>query len=131
MTTRNVEVMDTIVSMLAEGKKLSKALNLVYTKRNVMIPFTEEMLDVRVTDLGMSSRTANALMRAHLRTVNEVVEFCKNERVSKIKNIGTSSCIELLEAILDHCWSVMNNVERTDFLKDTVVRNARYLREGF
>lgn len=131
MTQRNIDTMDTIVGMLAEGKKLSKALNLVYTKRNVAIPFTEEMLDVRVTDLGMSTRTANALMRAHLRTVNDVVEFCSKQKVSQIKNIGTSSCIELLETILDHCWSKMSNERRTDFLIDAVERNARYLREGF
>ena len=131
MTTRNIDTMDTIVSMLAEGKKLSKALKLVYTKRNVAIPFTEEMLDVRVTDLGMATRTSNALMRAHLRTVDDVVEFCKTEKVSKIKMLGTSSCIELLETILDHCWSKMDNERRTNFLIDTVERNARYLREGF
>ena len=131
MTTRNIDTMDTIVSMLAEGKKLSKALKLVYTKRNVAIPFTEDMLDVRVLDLNMSTRTSNAFMRAHLRTIKEVVEFCNKESITKVKTLGTTSCIELFETILDHCWSKMDNERRTKFLIDTVERNTRYLREGF
>lgn len=130
MTTRNINTMDRIVDMLAEGKKLSRALNLIYTKRNVAIPFTEEMLDARVLDLNMSTRTTNGLMRAHLRTIKDVVEFCSKEKITKIRALGTSSCIEVFETILDHCWSKMDNEKRTDFLIDTVERNARYLRES-
>ena len=131
MTQRNIDTMDTIVGMLAEGKKLSKVLQIVYTKRNVAIPYTEEMLDTRIFDLNMSTRTTNALMRAHLKTIKEVVEFCNKEKITKVKTLGNSSCIELFESILDYCWSTMSNNRRTDFLIDTVERNARYLREGF
>lgn len=131
MTQRNINTMDTIVDMLTEGKKLSEALKLVYTKRNVAIPYTEEMLDVRVTDLKMSMRTTNALMRAHLKTIKDVVKFCKTEKITSLKTFGVSCGIELFETILDRCWSKMDNERRTDFLIDTVERNARYLREGF
>ena len=131
MTTRNINTMDTIVGMLAEGKKLSKALKLVYTKRNVAIPYTEEMLDARILDLNMTTRTTNALMRAHLKTIKDVVEFCSKEKITKVKTLGNNSCIELFESILDYCWSKMDDNRRADFLIDIVERNILYLREEF
>ena len=130
MNQRNIDTMEMVVSLLAEGKSLSRALNLVYTKRNVVIPYNED-IDEYVLKLGLSTRTTNALMRAHLRTVKEVVEFCSTEKVTTIQSMGVGSCTELFETILDFYWSKMDEDKRVSFLIDTVERNAPYLREGF
>ena len=129
MTQKNIDVMDIIVSKMVEGDKLSKALQRVYSKRNVVIPYNEESFSVSLMGLGASSRATNALLRARLRTVGDVVEYCKTNKITEIVNLGRNSGIEIFEAILDYCWDHMSQKERVSFLIDTVERNSGNIRE--
>lgn len=128
MTQKNIDVMDIIVSKMVEGAKLSKALKLVYNKRNVCIPYSEESFNVPIVELGMSFRVTNSLLRAKLRTIGEVVEFCDDYKITRVTNLGQNSGIEVFEAILDYCWEHMTQSERTSFLIDTVERNSENVR---
>ena len=129
MTQRNIDVMDIIVSKMAEGANLSKALKLVYNKRNVFIPYTEDNMDIDIRELGMTSRSTNALLRNGIRTITDIIDFCTEQKITRVRNLGVSSGIEVFETILDYCWDHMNNDERTSFLIDTVERNSEYIRE--
>lgn len=129
MTQRNIDVMDIIVSKMEDGTKLSKALKLVYNKRHVYIPYNENIFNVSLMALGMTSRSTNALLRAGLRTLGDVISFCNKHKITEIANVGQSSGIEVFETILNYCWDHMDNDERTDFLIDTVKRNSEYIRE--
>lgn len=124
MTQRNIEIMDIIVNKMAEGETLSKALKMVYSKRNVYIPYNEGDLDVSLMDLGMTSRATNPLLRAKLRTISDVVEFCKENKITDIVNLGRISGIEVFETILDYCWDNMSKNEKVSFLIDIVERNS-------
>lgn len=128
MTQRNIDVMDIIVSKMAEGAKFSKALKLVYTKRKVCIPYNAKYRDVSLMDLGMGGRTTNSLFRGNLKTIGDVVSFCGDKKITDIVNLGKSSGVELFEAILDYCWAHMSKDERTEFLIDTVERNSEYIK---
>lgn len=128
MTQKNIDVMDVIVSKMAEGASFSKALKLVYNKRNVCIPYNEGHFDVSLMELGMTSRATNALLRARLRTLGDVIEFCKGQRITEITNLGRSSGIEVFETILDYCWERMTEKEKELFLIDTVERNGEHIR---
>ena len=130
MTQRNIDVMDIIVSKMAEGATLSKALKRVYNQRNVCIPYNDSDFDVSVMSLGLSNRAVNALFRAKLRTLGSVIEFCNENNITDIVNLGKSSGIEIFEAILDYCWGHMSQDKRAKFLIDTVERNGNNIREG-
>ena len=82
-----------------------------------------------VMNLGMTSRSTNALLRAGLRTIGDVIDFCNTNKITKIVNLGRSSGIEVFEAILDYCWNHMSHEERVSFLIDAVERNSGYVRE--
>ena len=129
MTQKNIDVMDIIVTKMVEGDTLSKALKTVYSKRHVVIPHKEEIYEVSITSLPMSNRTANTLMRGRLKTIGEVIEFCKAKKITEVTNLGINSGIELFETILDYCWDHMNQEERVSFLIDTVERNSDNIRE--
>ena len=129
MTQRNIDVMDIIVSKIKEGTKLSKALKLVYNKRNVFVPYVEDNMAIDIRDLGMTGRSTNALLRNGIRTITDIIDFCTEQKITKVKNLGVSSGIEVFETILDYCWDHMNNDERTKFLIDTVERNSEYIRK--
>ena len=124
-----VETAHLIASKMIEGKKLSKALALVYTKRELVIPSDLSVLDVKIVDLKMSNRTTNALMRAKLTTIGEVATYCEKNKLTDIKLFGKGSGVEMLEAILDYCWDCLTTSERTEFLLDIVERNEENLRE--
>jgi DNA-directed RNA polymerase alpha subunit len=128
MTQKNIDVMDIIVSKMADGASFSKALKLVYNKRNVCIPYNEGHFDVSLMELGMTSRATNALLRAKLRTLGDVIEFCQSHNITEVVNLGKSSGIEVFETILDYCWERMTAKEKELFLIDTVKRNSEYIR---
>ena len=130
MTQRNIDVMDIIVSKMAEGVKLSKALEYVYSKRNVHIPYKEDYFDVLIVDLGLSRRSSNALMRAKMRRLGDVVKFCNVKKITDITNLGVASGIEIFETILDYCWNKMSQKEKVSFLIDTVERNSDHIRSA-
>lgn len=128
MTQRNIDIMDAIVDKMIEGETLSQALKSVYRKRQVLIPYNEEIFGVSLMDLKMSCRTTNALLRTGLRTLGDVVNYCKTHKIIDISNLGKSSGIEVFETILDYCWAHMTIKERTTFLMDTVERNTLNIR---
>ena len=128
MTQREIDTMDVIVNKMLEGAKLSQALKEVYTKRNVLIPYNKEDFNISLMDLGMSCRSTNALLRAGLRTLGDVVDYCKARKITDIANLGRNSGVEIFETILDCCWKRMSASERMDFLVDTVERNSIYMR---
>lgn len=129
MTQRNINVMDIIVDKMAEGDKFSKALQQVYDKRNVCIPYNDEDFNVSVMNIGLSSRAIRALVRAKLMTLGDVVEFCNKHKITEIVSMGQSTGIEVFETILDYCWDHMPQEERVSFLIDTVERNEKHIRK--
>ena len=120
--------LDIIINELASGKKLSKALSAVYSKRKVSIPYDEELFSVDVRELGMSNRATNALMRAKLTTINQLIMFVEDRKITDIRNLGISSCEEIMETILDYAWDNMDTSKKANFLMDVMVRNAKYLK---
>lgn len=128
MTQKNINTMNTIVEEMAAGKKLSQALKTVYSKRNVIIPYKEEIFNVSVLSLKMSSRTSNALMRSRLKTLGDVIDYCQNKKITTVSCMGPMSAVELFETILDYCWKHMSQNERVSFLIDTVERNEQNIR---
>ena len=128
MTTKNVEVMDIIVSKMAEGKTLSKALKLVYTKRNVAIPYCDEMFDIPLTQLNLSLRSRNTIARTEFNTINDVIRFKEYDDFKSMRGFVRSAYIELCEKILDYAWDHTSKQAKTDFLIDVVERNSNNIR---
>jgi hypothetical protein len=127
----DIDVMDRIVDELGYGRKISEALATVYVKRSVAIPYKEDTLKVLIANLGLSGRTSNALLRTKLFTLNDVVEFTQERKITEVKNFGVTSGIEVFETILDICWDNMTEAQKTDFLIDTVIRNSENIRDEF
>jgi hypothetical protein len=130
MTTRNIEIMDKIVDMVAAGDKISKALEKVYEKRNVVFFCDDQYLDHPISELNLSPRAYNALMRGRLRTVGDTINCFVNKQSDTIKGFGALLGVETFEAILDYCWDHMNNDKRVAFLIDAVQRNEEWIRQG-
>jgi DNA-directed RNA polymerase alpha subunit len=120
---------DTIINELAKGVTISTALSTVYTKRKVTIPYKKQWFDIDVRDLGLDSRSSNALKRAHLDTLNDLMAYIEDDhKPIDIRNLGVGSGKKLMEKILDYAWTCMDDKEKAEFLIDAVVMNEQYLR---
>lgn len=125
----NINCMDRVVDELAAGKSLSDALKAVYTKRHVRIPMTDDILIIRIEDLGISNRTVGAIRRAHIRTVGSLIDsIADGRKLSDIRTLGRISQIEIKEALLNYAWNHMSMKEKEKFLIDTVVHNIDNVR---
>ena len=130
MTQNNINTMSAIVDYLEDGKKLSQALNYVYAKRHVIIPFNEDDMQLPLQTLGLSNRTQNALLRYGARTIGDTVRVSTNKELDRVRNFGHACGIELFETLLDYCWDRMDDEHRAAFLIDAVERNVCNLREA-
>ena len=128
MTQKNIDTMDLIVSKMAHGKTLSRALHEVYTKRNVVIPYREKWMECELTSLKMTLRTTQALLRNKMKTIGDIVNYTNEYKITSLKTFGKVSAIELFESILDYCWRHMTQNEKDKFLIDTVQRNSENFR---
>ena len=126
MTQKNIDTMAIIVDELANGKKLADALKEVYTKRTVVLPYNEGILSVEVTKLDMPLKITNTLMRAKLKTLMDVVNYCDNQKIRTVKGLGEISAIELFETIVNYTWDHMSSDERTEYLISIVEKNEEY-----
>ena len=126
MTQKNIDRMDAIVNELAAGKTIADALKIVYSKRNVVIPYNEELLSVGIEKLGMTTRTTNALRRNKMHTLLDVVNYCSKQKITTAKTFGNNLGIELFETVLNYLWDNMSSDERAAFLIDAVERNEQY-----
>jgi DNA-directed RNA polymerase alpha subunit len=121
--------MDMVVNGLAEGKSFSEALRAVYVKRRVHLPMGADMLDASITSLRLSNRTMNAIRRAHVQTIRDLMDRVEDGYgLDKIKNFGEQSQRETKAALLDYAWNHMSQREKDDFLIDTVARNIDNVR---
>ena len=128
MTQKNIDTMELIVSKMAHGNTLSAAMRDVYVKRNVAIPYREEWLECKLTDLKMSMRTTSALLRNKMQTIGDIVNYTNEHKIIDLKTFGGVSAIELFESILDYCWDSMSQTEKDRFLADAVKRNSYNIR---
>lgn len=128
MTQKNIDVMDIIVSKLKTGTNFSKALELVYDKRTVCIPYDESMFEIKVEAIKKSAGLTNLLLRNKIKTLNEAIDFCTEYGVLQLKGCGKKYGTELFENILDYRWDHMTEKERVEFLIDTVERNSNNIR---
>ncbi len=129
MTERNIEIMDVIVDKMIAGKTLTDALKDVYSKRNVVIPFVDEDLNIPIEKLGMSNRTTYALMRGRLSTLGDVVRYCEKQKITTINLLGANAGIETFETIVNYLWNKLDKESRVEFLIDIVEKNTGNLRE--
>lgn len=129
MTELNINCMDRVVDELAKGKTISEALESVYYKRKVRVPIRDNITSIKIEDLGLAGRTTNAIKRAHLNTIGDVVEFVERGRnMTDIPALGRVSIRDFMEAVLNHSWNLMSLQEKVDFLMTTVERNVCNIR---
>lgn len=105
-----------IKDLLKNGTKISQALKEVCSSQKIYIPFNDGDFNILLEELGLSVRSYNALKRAKLNTLNDVIQNFDKSGWNSIKNLGKVSATEIFEKIIDVAWNSMDDAQKEEFL---------------
>lgn len=105
-----------ITELLDSGASMGRALRRVCGNKKISIPYDEKIFDMPIEELGLSTRSYNALKREKINTLNDAVHSLENQGWRDIKNLGKVSATEIFETIIDVAWRNMSVVQKRNFL---------------
>lgn len=82
-----------------------------------------------IEDLTFSVRSQNALKRAGLFTVRDVVRALSQDELGKIRNLGRKSISEIKTRILVFGYEALGTEGRLDFFRDLIAHNPENMEE--
>ena len=129
MEQKNIKALHGIIAELENGKTISEALSVYYTKRKVLIPIKESIHNRHLDVIEFSVRTQNALKRNNLMTFGDIIDYIESgNKLNKIRNLGVNSMTEFCEKMLDYNFDLLNADEKVKFLVTFVEENEHSLR---
>ena len=130
MEKKNIKALHGIIAELENGKTISEALSVYYTKRKVLIPIKEKVRNCQLDIIEFSARMSNGLKRQHLFTFGDVFDYIENgNKLSDIKNVGLVSMKDFCEKMLNYNFNLLSADEKVNFLITFVEENEESLRK--
>jgi DNA-directed RNA polymerase alpha subunit len=104
---------------------LVEVLNVVFGKNiSVLVPFTKNACNTSVDDLDFSVRASNALKRAGVFTVGDIIDLIMGEEgLKKVRNLGKKTENEIKTKVLAFGYSRLTENEQKQFLIEVINRN--------
>ena len=129
MEQKNIKALHGIIAELENGKTISEALSVYYTKRKVLIPIKKCVYDRHLDVIEFSARTHNALKRNNLMTFGDILDYIESgNKLNKVRNLGVNSMTEFCEKMLNYNFDLLNADEKVDFLVTFVAENEASLK---
>ncbi len=108
-----------------------QAVGLVETLRKyfgynlkVEIGYSTTSIATSIDDINFSVRAHNALKRAGMFTIGDVIQAIQNDQLLKIRNLGKKSIAEIKTRILVFCFERLSAQEKETFWADLINLNA-------
>ena len=104
---------------------LPETISKVFGKNvNVRVGFTRIDCDKKVEEIDFSVRAINSLRRAGLNTIGDVIDAVAQEKIMRIKNLGTKTRNEIKTCLLLLSYDNLSVIEKKQFLMDVLDRNV-------
>ena len=91
----------------------------------VFVPFSKKACDTEIDAIDFSVRALNALKRAGLFTIGDVIDSIAREELSKIRNLGKKTVNEIQTQILMFGYNKLNEREKVDFFYEILENNCK------
>ena len=109
-----------------ETHGLMNTLCTVYGKGcQVELGYTQKLCDTNVSELDLSVRSYNALMRANCKTIGEAITAINEGVLMKVRNLGVKSVAEIRRLILEYGYAQANDRRKKEFLHNLVRINKK------
>ena len=103
---------------------LIQAIHDVYGSNvKVEIGFSGAACETSIDDINFSVRSQNALKRAGLFTVRNVIEAISNDGLLQIRNLGKKSINEIKTRILAFGYDQLSAAGKMEFVRDLLNKN--------
>ena len=91
----------------------------------IELGYTQKLCDTNVSELDLSVRSYNALMRANCKTVGEAITAINEGALMKVRNLGVKSVAEIRMLILEYGYSQLSDRRKKEFLHNLVKLNSK------
>ena len=91
----------------------------------VSVPFSKKACDTEVDNIEFSVRAMNALKRAGLFTIGDIIDCITREELSRIRNLGKKTVNEIQTRILSYGYERLTENEKKRFFYEVVDNNCR------
>lgn len=100
---------NTISAMIKDGKKFKK-------QNGNQIYFNIRNYNTPITELTLPNRALNASARNGIDTIEKMIDVLNNNKIVKLRGIGTKTIKEMKMSILEWQWVHMSEDEKTQYL---------------
>ena len=116
-----------IISTLIETEKhygLPVLLDYIFGK-NIVVKTGVKYSDCEksIDELNLSVRSQNALRRAQIDTIGDLVDALNKEAVKEIRNLGRKSYSEIQTKLLVYNYESMSERKKADFMESLIDNN--------
>lgn len=119
---------ETIVKALMESTReygLVTTLGQVFGNNiQVNVGFTQSACDTGIEELALSVRSYNALRRANVTTLGDLVAKLNEGTVKNIRNLGAKSYSEIQTKMLVYGFEQLPEAKKVVFFKDLIETNV-------
>lgn len=116
-----------VVKTLTDAEKqcgLVETLHRVFGKNiRVNVGFSKSVCDSSIEELALSVRSYNALRRANVSTLGNLIERLNEGSLKSIRNLGTKSFSEIQTKMLVFGFERLSENEKSEFFRFLVENN--------
>lgn len=108
----NHGLMETLCAVFGKGCKIE-------------LGYTQKLCDTNVSELDLSVRSYNALMRANCKTIGEAITAINENKLPAVRNLGVKSIAEIRALILEYGYAQASDRREKEFLHHLVRLNSK------
>lgn len=91
----------------------------------IEIGYNQKCCDTEVSELDLSVRSYNALMRGGYKTVGQVITAINDGNLAKIRNLGVKSIAEIRVFIFCFGYASLSDRQKKEFIRNLVRLNCK------
>lgn len=93
----------------------------------IQLPFSESACKTSITELDLSVRSTNCLMRAGIQTVEQLIDAIQEDTLLRIRNLGNKSRTEIRVRIYEFGYEQLSEKCRNQFIESLIALNKHKL----
>jgi len=117
-----------LLSLLLKTEKhcgITATLYLFYgTNIKMKIPYSKKACDTSIDEMRLSVRAWNALKRAGVNTIGELIDVIQEDGLMKIRNLGKKSMTEIKTRILLTGFQELSETEKKHYFEYIIENNT-------
>lgn len=121
--TDTKQIAEILHEAVNEHGLLSTLYSVFGPRISISIPLTAKTCDTPLDDMEFSVRASNALKRAGMFQVRQIVDVINEGELPRIRNLGKKTENEIGTRLLVFAYSHLAPTEQKAFLQDLVERN--------